>query len=107
MYLQELVDDDASEGSDEHDALLNHFLHSNILPSLVSLLSKLDESIEDDSTTLHNVLSLVETVLEMEEEIMKEDIVSTSLFNWLLKRSCQKGAFDANKVIYSSHAYEF
>lgn len=80
----------------------------------MSALSRLDESNEDDADAVHHALKVVDMVsgegevekregrslqlLEIKGDIVEEDVISSSLFQWVLKRSCQRGVFDANKV---------
>lgn len=95
------------------------------LQSIVSALSRLDESNEDDADAVHHALKVIDMVsgegrgggegggkeerslqlLEIKGDIVEEDVISSSLFQWVLKRSCQRGVFDANKVspLHPSH----
>ncbi|GMT28327.1 hypothetical protein PFISCL1PPCAC_19624 [Pristionchus fissidentatus] len=98
--IKELIEDDGAEEEDEKDgvtAIVNALLQSNILDSIVSALTRLDESNEDDADAVHYALKVVDMLLEMKAEVVEEDVVSSSLFQWVLKRSCHRGPFDANK----------
>ncbi|EYB95999.1 hypothetical protein Y032_0154g2979 [Ancylostoma ceylanicum] len=99
--LQELTDVDIlNEGEEGAAQLIESLASGRIVESFLTAFDKLDEKVKDDADAIHNALSVVENMIDFRPETA-EDCVSQNLFLWLLRRACQKGQFDANKMYAS------
>ncbi|KAK6731304.1 hypothetical protein RB195_007649 [Necator americanus] len=99
--LQELTDVDIlNEGEEGAAQLIESLASGRIVESFLTAFEKLDEKVKDDADAIHNALSVVENMIDFRPETA-EDCVSQNLFLWLLRRACQKGQFDANKMYAS------
>uniref|UniRef100_A0A1I7W6I2 Beta-catenin-like protein 1 n=1 Tax=Heterorhabditis bacteriophora TaxID=37862 RepID=A0A1I7W6I2_HETBA len=99
--LQELTDVEIlNEGEEGAAQLIDSLATGRIVETFVTSFEKLDETNKDDADAVHNALSVVENMIDFRPETA-EDCVSQGLFHWLLRRACQKGTFDANKMYAS------
>ncbi|XGW22845.1 hypothetical protein V3C99_005235 [Haemonchus contortus] len=99
--LQELTDVDIlNEGEAGAAQLIESLASGRIIESFLTAFEKLDEKVKDDADAIHNALSVVENMIDFRPETA-EDCVNQNLFLWLLRRACQKGQFDANKMYAS------
>ncbi|KAK6028891.1 Eukaryotic hypothetical protein, partial [Ostertagia ostertagi] len=99
--LQELTDVDIlNEGEAGAAQLIESLSSGRIIESFLTAFEKLDEKVKDDADAIHNALSVVENMIDFRPETA-EDCVNQNLFLWLLRRACQKGQFDANKMYAS------
>ncbi|EPB67614.1 hypothetical protein ANCCEY_13298 [Ancylostoma ceylanicum] len=99
--IQELTDVDIlNEGEEGAAQLIESLASGRIVESFLTAFDKLDEKVKDDADAIHNALSVVENMIDFRPETA-EDCVSQNLFLWLLRRACQKGQFDANKMYAS------
>lgn len=99
--LQELTDVDILNESEEGAAqLIESLAAGRVIESFLTAFEKLDEKVKDDADAIHNALSVVENMIDFRPETA-EDCVNQNLFLWLLRRACQKGTFDANKMYAS------
>lgn len=99
--LQELTDGDIlNEGEDGAAELIESLATGRIVETFVTAFEKLNEGEKDDADAIHNALSVVENMIDFRPETA-DDCVNQGLFHWLLRRACQKGSFDANKMYAS------
>lgn len=99
--LQELTDVDIlNEGEEGAAQLIESLASGRVIESFLTAFEKLDEKVKDDADAIHNALSVVENMIDFRPETA-EDCVNQNLFLWLLRRACQKGQFDANKMYAS------
>ncbi|KAI6182919.1 DUF1716 domain-containing protein [Aphelenchoides bicaudatus] len=102
--LQELTDlDTLYENEDSAKCLIDELMNQRIIETIVQQgLKRLNEADKDEEDAVHNLLSVVENLLEFRPETCKAAI-EEGLFNWLLLRATRKGEFNANKNYASQH----
>uniref|UniRef100_UPI00358EA57A beta-catenin-like protein 1 n=1 Tax=Myxine glutinosa TaxID=7769 RepID=UPI00358EA57A len=99
--LQELTDVDAVSGSEEGAQMLTDaLLEGQVVALLVQNLERLDESVKEEASGVHNTLGIVENLAETQPE-MCTAAARQGLIQWLLKRIKAKMPFDANKLYCS------
>ena len=99
--LQEMTDVDILHESEEGAQVLIEALQKQqACALLVQNLDRLDESVKEEAEGVHNTLSIIENLTEMNPEITKE-AADQGLLQWLLKRLKMKAPFDANKLYCS------
>uniref|UniRef100_A0A8C4PXJ6 Beta-catenin-like protein 1 n=1 Tax=Eptatretus burgeri TaxID=7764 RepID=A0A8C4PXJ6_EPTBU len=99
--LQELTDIDAVSGSEEGAQMLTDaLLEGQVVALLVQNLERLDESVKEEASGVHNTLGIVENLAETQPE-MCTAAARQGLVQWLLKRLKTKMPFDANKLYCS------
>jgi beta-catenin-like protein 1 len=100
--IQELTDvDTLNESDEEAEALIDALMEGQIISLLVQNLERLNESIQEDANGIHNILGIVENMIEFRPEVAKQ-AVEHGLMPWLLKRlKTARGTFDANKLYAS------
>lgn len=64
---------------------------------LVSCLNKMDESQQEESQTVHNILGIIENLIELKPSVASDIVKKTEIFKWLLNR-LQNATFDINKL---------
>lgn len=97
--FDELTDTDDSEERESVTSMITALLNEQLILHLVSQLDRLNESIEEESTGIFNILSIMENILEVEED--KSDSFQR-LIKWIIKRFQNKSiTFNQNKL-YSS-----
>ena len=99
-FLHEVTDSDViNESLDEAVELIKELSKNHIISVLHQVIERLDEKNEDESKGVHNVLGIVENLVEIEPELANETLKQGFLL-WLLNR-IKIRSFDANKL-YSS-----
>ncbi|KAI8906243.1 Catenin-beta-like protein [Gorgonomyces haynaldii] len=97
--INELVDEDVVEEASTVDAagleiLSKDLLKNDLLPLLVTMLEKLDESVAEEKQGCFLVLSILENLTSIDPEI--SDQLDVKILQWLLKR-LQVPGFDSVK----------
>jgi len=83
--------------------LINELMNQRIIETIVQQgLKRLNEEDKDEADAVHNLLSVIENLVEFRPEACNE-AVDEGLFQWLLHRATQKGPFDANRNYSSQH----
>ncbi|XP_055378188.1 beta-catenin-like protein 1 [Condylostylus longicornis] len=99
--IQEMTDVDILHESVEGAEILIECLRQQqICALLVQNLERLNESVKEESDGVHNSLSIIENLTEMQSEIIRE-ATDQGLLGWILKRLKQKTPFDPNKLYCS------
>lgn len=99
--LQEITDVDIlGESSEGAEILIEALRKQQIVALLVQNLERLNEDIKEEAEGVHNTLSIIENLTEMDSEIAKE-AAEQGLLSWLLKRLKKKMPFEANKLYCS------
>lgn len=99
--LQELTDVDIlGESREGAEVLLEALRKQQICALLVQNLERLNETVKEESDGVHNTLSIIENLTEMNASFTKE-AAEQGLMVWILKRLKQKLPFDQNKLYCS------
>lgn len=99
--LQELTDVDILNESEEGaEALIDALLEHQVIALLVQNLERLDETVKEEADGVHNTLSIVENLTELQPDITNE-ANKQGLLAWILKRLRLKAPFDPNKLYAS------
>ncbi|XP_075146700.1 beta-catenin-like protein 1 [Haematobia irritans] len=99
--LQELTDVDIlGESSDGAEVLIEALRKQQVIALLVQNLERLNEQIKEEADGVHNTLSIIENLTEMNNDIVAE-AAQQGLLSWILKRLKQKPPYDANKLYCS------
>lgn len=99
--LNELTGSDNFVDPEENpESLLDALLDAELLDILVQSMERLNESVEEESTALHNILGILENLLEVRPDIAETACSKTHVLAFLLKRLL-KPEFDANKLYCS------
>ncbi|XP_062501510.1 beta-catenin-like protein 1 [Corticium candelabrum] len=100
--VQELTDvDTLNESEDGAEALIDALLEGQIVSLLIQNLERLNESVQEDANGVHNILGIVENLIEFRPEVAQL-AAEQGLMPWLLKRlKTARGTFDANKLYAS------
>ncbi|XP_058979971.1 beta-catenin-like protein 1 [Musca domestica] len=99
--LQEVTDVDIlGESSDGAEVLIEALRKQQVIALLVQNLERLNEQIKEEADGVHNTLSIVENLTEMNNDIVAE-AAQQGLLAWILKRLKQKPPYDANKLYCS------
>ncbi|EDW15579.1 beta-catenin-like protein 1 [Drosophila mojavensis] len=99
--LQEVTDVDIlGESSDGAEALIEALRKEQICALLVQNLERLNEQVKEESDGVHNTLAIVENLIEIEGEFVRE-AATQGLLAWILKRLKGKSPFDPNKLYCS------
>ncbi|WVQ85127.1 hypothetical protein IAT38_007292 [Cryptococcus sp. DSM 104549] len=80
--------------------LIDELLNNSLLDLLVSNLSRLDESEENDSQGVFHILGVFENLLSFMPPLAEQIVEDTGLLPWLLQR-IQKKEYDSNKQYVS------
>ncbi|XP_053202348.1 beta-catenin-like protein 1 [Panonychus citri] len=96
--LQELGDVDDSDDYEKVSILLDSLIESQIIQQLVFNMTRLDESVKEESEGVYNSLAIIENLLDYKPELSKD---CQSLLSWLLQRMKAKLPFDGNKLYAS------
>lgn len=67
---------------------------------LVQNLERLNEQVKEEADGVHNTLSIIENLTEMNNDLVRE-AAEQGLLQWILKRLKQKPPYDANKLYCS------
>uniref|UniRef100_H2YRA6 Beta-catenin-like protein 1 n=1 Tax=Ciona savignyi TaxID=51511 RepID=H2YRA6_CIOSA len=96
--MQELTEVDSNSENEEGAILLADALVEGQVGSLlVQNLERLDESVKEEASGVHNSLGVIENMLELKPEFGMS-FAQQGLVTWLLKRLKAKMPFDANKL---------
>lgn len=57
----------------------------------------MDESQQEESQTVHNILGIIENLIELKPSVASDIVKKTEIFKWLLNR-LQNATFDINKL---------
>ncbi|TDG52246.1 hypothetical protein AWZ03_001527 [Drosophila navojoa] len=99
--LQEVTDVDIlGESSDGAEALIEALRKEQICALLVQNLERLNEQVKEESDGVHNTLAIVENLIEIEGDFVRE-AATQGLLAWILKRLKGKSPFDPNKLYCS------
>ena len=99
--LQELTDVDAMTDNEEGAiVLVDALMDGQAVALVVQNLERLDESVKEEATGVHNSLGVIENMLELKPELGPA-VAQQSLLPWLLKRLKLKAPFDSNKLYCS------
>lgn len=99
--LQELIDSDIlTDESDCSELLINCIVQSNGLEILVQNMTRFDESIEEDAAAVHNTLSVIENLIDLDSSLANRIGSNTVILSFLLGR-LQLKTFDPNKLYCS------
>ncbi|KAG1686330.1 Beta-catenin-like protein 1 [Nymphon striatum] len=96
--LQELTDADIiNESAEGANALIDALTDGQIIALLVQNMDRLDESVKEEAQGVHNSLTIIENLTELQPEVSVSS-ASQGLMPWLLKRIKSKAPFDVNKL---------
>ncbi|KNC33203.1 hypothetical protein FF38_12726 [Lucilia cuprina] len=99
--LQEVTDVDIlGESSEGCDVLIEALRKQQVTALLVQNLERLNEQIKEEADGVHNTLSIIENLTEINSEVVRE-AAQQGLLSWILKRLKQKPPYDANKLYCS------
>ena len=99
--MQELSDVDAmTENEEGAEVLVDALMDGQAVALIVQNMDRLDESVKEEATGVHNSLSVIENILELKPEL-GPTVSSQNLLPWLLKRLKLKAPFDGNKLYCS------
>ena len=99
--LQELTDVDAmTENEEGAEVLVDALVDGQAVALIVQNLERLDESVREEATGVHNSLGVIENTLELKPDL-GPSVAQQSLLPWLLKRLKLKVPFDSNKLYCS------
>ncbi|TMW50569.1 hypothetical protein DOY81_004355 [Sarcophaga bullata] len=99
--LQEVTDVDIlGESSEGAEVLIEALRKQQVTALLVQNLDRLNEQVKEEADGVHNTLSIIENLTEMNNDIVRE-AAEQGLLNWILKRLKQKPPYDANKLYCS------
>jgi peptidyl-prolyl isomerase F (cyclophilin D) len=98
LFDPEMLD----EAMEEAHVLVEALLAEDFLPLLIDNLGRLDESSDEQAEGVHNVLGIVEHLIEIKPPLAEAIIAQTTLLKWLLKRiSARAKVFHPNKLYAS------
>ena len=98
LFDPEMLDDAA----DEADVLIEALLAQDFLPLLMDNLGRLDESSDEQAEGIHNVLGIVENLIELKPSLADVIVAQTSLLKWLLNRvAARSKTFHPNRLYAS------
>lgn len=99
--LQELTDVDIlGESRDGAEVLLEALRKQQVCALLVQNLERLNETVKEESDGIHNTLSIIENLTEMNASFTRE-AADQGIMMWILKRLKQKTQFNQNKLYCS------
>ncbi|CAK8697603.1 unnamed protein product [Clavelina lepadiformis] len=99
--LQELTDvDTMTENEEGAEVLIDALTDGQAGALIVQNLERLDESVKEEATGVHNSLAVIENILELKPELCAT-LSRQGLLAWILKRLKAKIPFDSNKLYCS------
>lgn len=98
LFDPEMLD----EAMEEAHVLIEALLAQDFLPLLIDNLSRLDEASDEQAEAVHNVLGIVEHLIEIKPTLADVIVNQTSLLKWLLKRVAARAkSFHPNRLYAS------
>ncbi|CAD5110989.1 DgyrCDS340 [Dimorphilus gyrociliatus] len=98
--LQELTDIDEDNQEDSGiDSLIDALMDEQLPLTLVQNMDRMDESIKEEASAIHNSLGIIENIIDVQPELTVT-IAKQGILAWILKRLKLK-AFEANKLYCS------
>lgn len=95
--LQEMLDSEDSQAPEQLQQLVDAFVAQHGLELITQNLLRLNESNDDDAQGVHNTLSILDSLLELDDAYANLLVTQTGTLSYLMKRINTK-AYDANKL---------
>ena len=98
LFDPEMLD----EAMEQANVLIEALLAEDFLPLLIDNLSRLDEASDEQAEGVHNVLGIVEHLIELKPALADVIVAQTNLLKWLLKRVAARAkTFHPNRLYAS------
>lgn len=96
--LQELTDTDSNnENNQGIEDLVDNLISNDLFGLLVNNLDRMNESISEEYTCVHDTLSIFENIIDIRSDLI-DTIGKQGLLHWILKRLHVRRMYDTNKA---------